>query len=473
MKLPVRSIYFYITLIGFLFLISSCSNSYIEDVKRGSDYAYQPGHPELRTDISGVISQNQQLQLLISGSIPKNSLIFKKNGNNLQAKISIQVEIKNNELNEIDSYNYPVTLDRSMTTSGFEDDIYLFNQEFDMSPGNYDVTVSATDEATGKTTIRKEEVNLPDLNNEVKNITNIRIFAKAEELDYSFFPVTTYDVSLAADSLKFQFQLFNSTSEPVSLQARLIKFRSDSSYSAPMSYVNRSSSSIKYKGIDYRNYEVIQSTQRELTQPGNVTIEFAFENLPRGNYRFEVSPNLNVRENLYKARDFSIKSENYPSVKSAEELAAPLIYLMSDKEYEELMAIESSDSLKAAIDRFWLRNIQNASLARNIISLFYQRVEEANKLFANFKEGWKTDMGMVYILLGPPLYQNRSLNEIQWSYNYNASLPEYTFYFLRSKSKSDFYPFDHYILQRDNNYFQIEYRVKELWLSGRILNSNI
>lgn len=473
MKLLPRDFFYTLSLICMLILVSGCNSSYIEDVKRGSDYAYQPGHPELRTEIAGVISSDQQLKLLISGSIPKNSLIFKKDEDNLRANVSIEIEIKNKNQNKGESFIYPVKLDRSLASSGFEDDIYLFNKEYNVSPGNYSVIVSATDKATGKTTLRSDEVNLPDLEEEVTNITNIRIFAKAEELNDNFFPVTTYDVSLAADSLKFEFQFFNSTPDPVTLQARLIKFRSDSSYSSPMSFVNRSSSSIKYKGIDYRNFEVIQSTQRQLNQPGNVTIEFAFENLPRGNYRFEVSPNLNDKETLYKARDFSIKSNNYPSVKSAEELAAPLIYLMSDKEYEELMSIDNSDTLKAAIDRFWLSNIQNAALTRNIISLYYQRVEEANKLFSNFKEGWKTDMGMVYILLGPPLYQNRSLNEIQWSYNYNASLPEYTFFFKRSKSKSDFYPFDHYILQRDNTYFQIEYRVKELWLSGNILNSSI
>ncbi len=473
MKLLPRDFFYSFSLIGLLLLLTGCNSSYIEDVKRGSDYAYQPGHPELRTEIAGLISSDQQLKLLVSGSIPKNSLIFKKDEDNSQANVSIEIEIRNNDANKSESFSYPVKLNRSLNTSGFNDDTYLFNKEFNVSPGNYSVIVSATDQATGKTTLRTDDVKLPNLKEDVTNITDIRIFAKAEELNNNFFPVTTYDVSLAADSIKFEFQFFNSMPDPVTLKARLIKFRSDSSYSTPMSFVNRSSSSIKYKGIDYRNFEVIQSTQRQLNQPGNVTIEFAFENLPRGNYRFEVSPNLNDKETLYKARDFSIKSNNYPSVKSAEELAAPLIYLMSDKEYEKLMTIENSDSLKAAIDRFWLSNIQNSALARNIISLYYQRVEEANKLFSNFKEGWKTDRGMVYILLGPPLYQNRSLNEIQWSYNYNSSLPEYTFYFKRSKSKSDFYPFEHYILQRDNTYFQIEYRVKELWLSGNILNSSI
>ena len=82
MKYVIKNFFFPVILVSFSLLISSCNNSYIEDVKRGSGYAYQPGHPELRTDISGVISTDQQLKLLISGTIPKNSLIFKFTGKN-------------------------------------------------------------------------------------------------------------------------------------------------------------------------------------------------------------------------------------------------------------------------------------------------------------------------------------------------------------------------------------------------------
>jgi GWxTD domain-containing protein len=240
-----------------------------------------------------------------------------------------------------------------------------------------------------------------------------------------------------------------------------------------MTYTNRSASSIEYKGIDMRDYEVIQSTQRELTQRGNVTVEFVFDNLQEGNYRFEVGQNLNEKDRLYKARDFSIKGENYPLVQSAQELAEPLIYIMDPEEYEQLIRIQKEDSLKKAIDRFWLSNIENSSLAKSTISMYYSRVEEANKLFSNFKEGWKTDMGMVYILFGPPFYQTKSLNEMKWAYSYDLSAPEYNFIFRRQKSRSDVYPFEHYVLQRDNVYFQLEYRVRELWLSGGIITATL
>jgi GWxTD domain-containing protein len=473
MKTLLKPFFFSLAIISFFLLAAGCNNSYVENVKRGEGYAYQPGYPELRTEIYGKINLEQQPQIFIAGSIPRSSLIFKKEGDSLQADIDVQIDIKDTESKYSETHQYPVTIKRGLNSTGFEDDLSLFDFIYDVSPGSYKISVSATDKATGKTTFRTGEVILPNLNDKVRSITNIRIFAKQEKYNQRFFPVTTYDVNLSADSLKFQFQLYNSTDNPITLNARLIKFRSDTSHALPMSFVNKSSSSIEYKGIDYRSFETIQSTKRQLNQPGNVTIEFDFKNLTRGNYRFEVGTDLSDREGLYKARDFSIKSENYPSLKSAEELAAPLIYLMNDNEYEDLMSIQSSDSLKAAIDRFWLKNIQNTSLAKNIISLYYQRVEEANKLFANFKEGWKTDMGMVYILFGQPLFQKKNLDQVKWSYNYDLSLPDYTFTFERNKTRSEFFPFYHYILQRSNDYFQAEYRIRELWLSGNIIRATI
>ena len=38
-----------------------------------------------------------------------------------------------------------------------------------------------------------------------------------------------------------------------------------------------------------------------------------------------------------------------------------------------------------------------------------EEIEEANKQFSNYKEGWKTDMGMMYILFGPPWYIESTL----------------------------------------------------------------
>jgi GWxTD domain-containing protein len=461
--------------IGLAFILAACSNTYVEDIKRGSTYEYKPGLPELWFEPAGTITEEGQPLMRVAGTIPKSSLIYKSKDDTLIASISVNIEVNNTTTDSVLSDTFTASITKNKVNNDLNEELYNFYKEYEVSAGYFDVVVSVMDQATGKLIVREEKAHIPILEDGVRNITSIRLLAKQNQFSGDFIPIPTYDVNQTADSLKFVFQVANTSGDdsPLTFNARLIKFRADTTIADPMTYTNRSASSLEYKGIDMRDYEVIQSTQRQLTQPGNVTVEFVFDNLPQGNYRFEVGQNIEEKGELYKARDFSIKGDNYPLVQSPRELAEPLIYLMDPKEYDQLMQIRSKDSLKAAVDRFWLRNIQNSSLARSVISMYYHRVEEANKLFSNFKDGWKTDMGMVYILFGPPFYQTKSLNEINWAYSYDLTAPEYNFVFERNKSRSDVYPFEHYVLQRDNKYFQIEYKVRQLWLSGGIITATL
>lgn len=454
--------------------VLGCSNAYVEDIKRGAGYNYKPGFPELRLEVAGVIDPDTGPEINVAGNIPYNSLVFKSADNKLAAIIKISYELTNETTNKVVTFDQTEVITKSQESSAFEDEDFLFKKSFESIPGQYTVNVTVQDLNSQKLTLRTASAYLPDPDGSTSNITNIQILTKQDNSNGQFFPVTTYDVSNTADSIKFQFQVSNKMDGgPLVFNSRLIRFASDTTEAQPMSFTNKSASSLEYKGIDYDEFEVIQSSVRELNQNGNVNIEFAFEDLERGNYRFEVAPNLVEKGPLYKARDFSIKSANYPLVKNARELAAPLTYLMKKDEHEKLMSIRSDDSLKQAIDRFWLENIQNSALAKNVISLFYARVEEANKFFSNFKEGWKTDMGMIYILFGPPLDEYKRLRGVRWSYKYNQTDPEYTFYFRSTKTKTEHYPFDNFILQRDNAYFRSEYRIRERWLNGSIVNKSI
>jgi GWxTD domain-containing protein len=227
-------------------------------------------------------------------------------------------------------------------------------------------------------------------------------------------------------------------------------------------------SSIQYQGIEYDQETLVRQSQRRLLQQGSVFIEFKFPQQKRGNYRFEVTSDKEESE-LFKARDFGVKSPNYPAVKTALELARPLAYLMGDDEYKEMMAISEPDSLKQAIDRFWLREIGNKNEAINVIKLYYQRIEEANKQFSNFKEGWKTDTGLAYVLFGPPVYVNRRGRNMRWVYSNNLVNDRRSFQFGQPTFRSDSFPFTHFILNRSQSLYQVQYQQKELWLTGLIL----
>jgi len=458
-------------------LLLSCARSFNPDIERGSTFKYKEGFPEVRLSAIGFLDEGDEPHINIAADVVYGSLIYKETDGVYQAGITVEIRImdQDNPENVVKSNQLSFTIEEKKSSIVNNQDVFTFERRIPVTPGEYQISLTVVDRNSGKQTTRVSNTFIPDPQNKISNLTNIRMLGKTmDERNARWLPITTYDLPGKIDSLKFIFQVTNNKSDqPLTIDTKLIKYESDTSVARPMHYNNYSPSSITYRGIDYDETRIIQSNRRVLTQPGSVLIEFIFPNQERGNYRFEVNTNETEGSSLYKARDFGIKSENYPSLKTARELARPLIYLMGEKDYEELMAIEDSDSLKTAIDRFWLSHIGDKSKAKSVIELYYERVEEANKQFSNFKEGWKTDTGMIYILFGPPWYVEQHLDIMTWSYAYNRADPEYNYTFEKSKLKSEFYPFDNYLLRRSQAYFNIQYQQIQLWLSGTILTRSI
>jgi len=231
---------------------------------------------------------------------------------------------------------------------------------------------------------------------------------------------------------------------------------------------------VQFKGVNYYKRDVLQTINRKLTEKGNVTVEFKYPMLERGNYRFDVQLNesaLAAEKNSY--RDFGIRSKHFPFLMSPREKAKTLEYIMNGSEYDKLLSIKNSDSLKQAIDRFWYNHIDDKSEADAVQQQYYSRVLTANKEFTNFKEGWKTDQGMVFILFGNPWILDKDLGKETWFYSYNRLDEDKTFTFKRTKVKNDSFPFKNYLLQRKFDYNNVLYQQKRLWLSGQILDTQI
>lgn len=456
--------------------LNGCASTKVDNVSRGADFQFRPGYPELRAVASGYLDENDNSIISIAAEVVYGSLVYTKTDGDFVASAQIEVQIANK-----DSLNSPtrtehINIDISEQNPNirYSQDTELIQKEYEVEPGTFLVDIIITDAKSQKSSYRSEEVYIPSPTQKVSNITNIQLLTKLDaKKDSVFIPQTTYDIPSSVDSLKFSFQITNNKPDsPITINAKLLKFNADTTVAWPMTFSNHYSSSIQYKGIEYDRFEVVNSTRRVLTDPGSVLIELVFPGLAKGNYRLEVESEETGDDDsqIYRARDFSVKTPNYPSLKTPKELAEPLIYLMSEKEHKKLMSIQSQDSLKKAIDKFWLSNIKNSKTAGSVISLYYERVEEANKQFSNFKEGWKTDLGMIYILFGPPWYVDKSLDMMRWSYSYNTSDPELNFFFKTPKIKNKYFPFDNYLLSRDNMYYNIQYQQIQMWLSGLILN---
>ncbi|MEX2602277.1 MAG: GWxTD domain-containing protein [Balneolaceae bacterium] len=454
----------------------SCSRASNPDIERGTSYYFQDGHPEIRVSALGYLNLEDQPIISITTDIVHGSLIFREVEGVNTSEITLEIRIIGVEgTTYTDNYRTEFTITNEQEGYVTTQDVMKFEREMEVPPGNYEVVVSVIDQTSGNETIRTVNTYIPDPGDDIINLTSVQLLSKDNDgQNPRFLPVTTYDVPASMDSLRFLVQVTNNRSEdPLVVDARLLQFESDTSAARFMSSNNYSPSTMPYRGINYSNSEEVDISRRVLEQAGVVMIEYNFPLPERGNYRFEVNAASDNAEDLFKARDFSIKSENYPAIQTPRELAEPLAYLMSEDEYEQILSIQEPEQLKEAIDRFWLSNVQSTSRARQVISLYYERVEEANKQFSNFKEGWKTDPGMIYILFGPPWYVERRMNFMLWAYSYDRTDSRYNFTFERPKMRNEFFPFDNYLLNRSQQYFNQQYQQVQLWRTGAILDTNL
>ncbi|MCS7018107.1 MAG: GWxTD domain-containing protein [Cytophagales bacterium] len=160
---------------------------------------------------------------------------------------------------------------------------------------------------------------------------------------------------------------------------------------------------------------------------------------------------------------FLVTDRAYPKLRKIDDVLAALVYLSTN---EEIAEIKSSRDKKAALDNYWLRLGGNEENARRMIRIFYQRVEHANRHFTTYKEGWKTDMGMIYIIFGEPTSLNRTANGEEWEYRMaGKSTIRFTF-----QPKANQFTGTHYELVRHARYRDVWYEYVDRWRHGLVAN---
>lgn len=150
--------------------------------------------------------------------------------------------------------------------------------------------------------------------------------------------------------------------------------------------------------------------------------------------------------------------DNYPKYSTLQNLVGPLTYITTKNEYERL---RNSQNDKKAFDRIILGITGNAERARLFMRNYFRRVELANRYFTSYKEGWKTDRGMIYIIFGKASFVYKFEDREVWEYS-TATGEKFSFTFVKSASLFD--P-ENYVLVRKRSY-------QDIWLEAVDLNRN-
>jgi GWxTD domain-containing protein len=124
------------------------------------------------------------------------------------------------------------------------------------------------------------------------------------------------------------------------------------------------------------------------------------------------------------SRPFIIRWKGMPrALKDLDLAIEQLQYIGKDSELEDFKSAKTLEEKQQKFIEFWKRRDPNPNTPRNEkMEEFYARVDYANKHFSHYREGWRTDMGLVYVILGPPSNVERHPFEIDskpyevWAY---------------------------------------------------------
>lgn len=330
-------------------------------------------------------STNSRLDIYIQ--VPYNELRFVKEGGQFVAtyEVSARLYDANNALKLEKVWNETVSVaDFSETVSlrGYS----LSQRNFMLEPGNYDLTAQVRDNETGKTLKTTQPILIRDFSTGKLTLSSIMMISQLifQGEKRSIVPNVSGNVGNLADSFYVFLEAYN--------------------------YTGLDTLKFTYQILDAKKVEILSGAFSQSVVKGRNTIFIKIDNshVTFGHYQLVVvaTPTWYVdvtAENQDKelialvSRPLVSRWANVP-VKSGDINTAidQLRYVATDTQIDSIKAGKSDKEKQERFLQFW-KGRTNPSMEE-----YFGRVEYANAHFKAYREGWRTDMGMVFIIFGPP-----------------------------------------------------------------------
>lgn len=159
-----------------------------------------------------------------------------------------------------------------------------------------------------------------------------------------------------------------------------------------------------YSVVDNKNTSVILQTNKYTLLPGaNKIIEkLSTENIVIGDFKLELKDKATGK--VLESKNISNRWTDFPiAIKDIDVAISQLQYIATSDEMDKLKSGKSSADKEKKFIEFWKKKDPSPSTPRNELMVeYYNRIKIANERYSNYRDGWKTDMGMVFIIYGNP-----------------------------------------------------------------------
>ncbi len=458
-----------LTALLLLWLSACAGSSAIDSPDAGRTAAYEPGIPNF--DMESVVRmEGDRPAIEVHYSFPYASLVFVQAEERYTAEYELLVRLMHRG---DESFETERTETDRLTTAAYDSTVGFHPHSgrilLHAPAGEYVVEAVMTDVQTGETARRRQSVHLAAPDSGETFVSRILLEGKGDA--DMFAPIVSLHMPALMDSLRAVIELYNlRDDQALDLLMSLERLESDSSTAAPPYWFDPMRGSLAYRGINDGDVDTIQVTRRVVRDVSeSASVQFSLPRLDPGIYRLRIAgrdPAGSVA--VDRERLLSVKNPTFPRMSMLDDLVAALAYIAYDNEIDGIRQGGSPVEKKRRFDAFWGSLVSNRNAAANLIELYYGRIEEANLYFTGYKEGWMTDRGMVFTILGPPVYIERRIDREIWYYSYGDRDPVNTYVFERVRNRRDD-PFETYILQR-RPYYQTDWgRAVDRWRNGDVL----
>jgi GWxTD domain-containing protein len=403
-------------------LLSAVSFAQVE-YSAGSDL---PGKIFFFTDMMQVksgIAGKTQLDIFVQ--VPYSSMLFTKKDKGFSTSYNVNLFcLDDKKENTLDEINFPEKItvnDFAQTTS--KDNFNLSNKSFTLSPGSYIIKCIVEDNDSHKSATKETPVLIRQFSDSlsISDIMPVLEIIK-DSTGEKIIPNISNTIENKISSLPFFVTVFSDKNRNILLE---------------------------YILTDSRNNMQLTINDPRLVRPGANFIlkSFNFSKISLGDYTIKVSlkdksnNEITSVEKKIHSKIFGMPS----SITDLDKAIDQMLYIATPMELDSIRAGKTYDEKLKRFQTFWWKKKPNKTIEDNPIVLeYYRRIEYANKHFKGFSEGWRSDMGLIYITLGPP---NNVQREIMASNSKPYEVWEYyelerTFVFIDQTGFGEYYLVD-------------------------------
>ncbi len=319
---------------------------------------------------------------------PFEKLDFKRSkdeANIYSSDIDLTIQIKDSYGQDIYNKVYKEKIITPKTeTEYLSQNSKIITENYYLTPGHYKLKVSAYEQSTQKSSSNERDITIRDFLSDPITFSDIMILSKYSEDKNrkNITPDISRNVSYVDTFFLFFFMYKNNTDTKIGINCNIFDSKKDLIF-------NTNDTLTSDNGLEFQN---------------QVFLKIPLPNLNFDNYNVEITASGPVSSSKITTTFMSMNTDFPISLNNIDVLISQLQYIANDKEMDYMKAGKSDEEKRKRFLEFWKSKDPSPFSKKNEVMVeYYRRMNYANKHFTTiYSEGWKSDMGMIFVIFGMP-----------------------------------------------------------------------